>query len=68
MKKLLREKQKADTECDDCGERFPLWDALEMGAPADVHCYTPPEFERKRLDLRVVREAAETGLDLLPQG
>ena len=25
-----------------------LWDALEMGAPADVHCYTPAEFERKR--------------------
>lgn len=29
MKKLLREKQNADTECDDCGVRFPLWDALE---------------------------------------
>ncbi len=29
MKKLLREKENADTECDDCGERFPLWDALE---------------------------------------
>ena len=27
-----------------------LWDALEMGAPADVHCYTPAEFERKRDD------------------
>jgi uncharacterized protein len=42
-----------------------LWDALEMGAPADVHCYTPAEFERKRVLLRVVREAAEEGLDLL---
>jgi hypothetical protein len=42
-----------------------LWDALEMGAPADVHCYTPAEFERKRLSLRAVREAAEQGLDLL---
>ena len=42
-----------------------LWDALEMGAPADVHCYTPGEFERKRVSLRVVREAAEHGLDLL---
>lgn len=41
-----------------------LWDALEMGAPADVHCYTPPEFERKRSTLRVVRETAERGLDL----
>ena len=29
MKKLLREKQNADTDCDNCGERFPRWDALE---------------------------------------
>jgi hypothetical protein len=42
-----------------------LWDALEMGGAADVHCYTPPEFERKRVSLRVVREAAEDGLNLL---
>jgi hypothetical protein len=42
-----------------------LWDGLEMGAGADVHCYTPPEFERKRVALRAVREAAEDGLDLL---
>jgi hypothetical protein len=42
-----------------------LWDALEMGAPADVHCYTPAEFERKRTTLRVVREASEQGLNLL---
>ena len=44
-----------------------LWDALEMGARADIHCYTPPEFERKREQLRVVREAAEHGLELLPE-
>ena len=44
-----------------------LWDALEMGAAAEVHCYTPPEFERKREQLRVVREAAEHGLELLPE-
>jgi uncharacterized protein len=44
-----------------------LWDALEMGAPADVHCYTPQEFERKRDQLRLVREAAEHGLELLPE-
>jgi hypothetical protein len=43
-----------------------LWDAYEMGAPADVHCYTPPEFERKRESLRSVREAADRGLELLP--
>src|SRR5437870_5237445 len=42
-----------------------LWDALEMGAPADVHCYTPAEFERKRETLRVVRETAEQGVDML---
>jgi uncharacterized protein len=42
-----------------------LWDRSEMGAPADVHCYTPPEFERKREALRIVREVAERGLDVL---
>ncbi len=44
-----------------------LWDALEMGAPADVHCYTPGEFERKRETLRAVREALAHGLDLMAQ-
>jgi hypothetical protein len=44
-----------------------LWDAMEMGAPADVHCYTPPEFERKRNTLPVVRETVEQGLDLLAE-
>jgi hypothetical protein len=43
-----------------------LWDAYEMGAPAEVHCYTPAEFERKREQLKVVREAAEHGLELAP--
>jgi uncharacterized protein len=38
-----------------------------MGARADVHCYTPPEFERKREQLRIVRETAEHGLELLPE-
>ena len=32
-----------------------LWDALEMGAAAEVHCYMPAEFERKREQLKVVR-------------
>ena len=44
-----------------------LWDAYEMGAPADVHCYTPAEFERRRESLPVVRYAAEHGLELLPE-
>jgi len=44
-----------------------LWDAYEMGAPADVHCYTPGEFDRKLDQLAVVREAAERGLELLPE-
>jgi hypothetical protein len=43
-----------------------LWDALEMGAPADVHCYTPSEFERKRASMTAVRRAADEGLRLLP--
>lgn len=42
-----------------------LWDALEMGAPADVHCYTPVEFERKLVNLPRVRVAAEQGLQLI---
>ena len=44
-----------------------LWDALEMGAAADVHCYTPQEFERKLEQLRIVRETADHGLELLPE-
>ena len=43
-----------------------LWDAYEMGAPADVHAYTPSEFERKRETLPAVRETVESGLELLP--
>jgi hypothetical protein len=42
-----------------------LWDGLEMGARAEVHCYTPTEFERKRVSLPPVRTAVEQGLDLL---
>jgi hypothetical protein len=43
-----------------------LWDAYEMGARAEVHCYTPAEFERKLEQLAVVRAAVERGLELLP--
>ena len=43
-----------------------LWDASEMGDPADVHCYTPGEFERKLAVLPVVRHAVDTGIELLP--
>lgn len=42
-----------------------LWDALEMGAPADLHCYTRAEFERKRDSMPAVRDAVWHGLDLL---
>ena len=44
-----------------------LWDSLEMGAPADIHCYTPAEFGRKRNSMPAVREAAEHGVDLLEE-
>jgi uncharacterized protein len=43
-----------------------LWDALEMGSRAEVHAYTPAEFDRKSTQLPVVRRAVERGLDLLP--
>ncbi len=42
-----------------------LWDAMEMGAAAEVHCYTPAEFARKRATLPKVKRAADEGLDLL---
>jgi hypothetical protein len=42
-----------------------LWDAGEMGDPADVHCYTPAEFQRKLGTLPVVRHTEERGIDLL---
>ena len=44
-----------------------LWDASEMGARADVHCYTPPELERKLVSLRTVRDAVGAGVDLLAE-
>jgi hypothetical protein len=42
-----------------------LWDALEMGAPADLHCYTRAEFDRRRDSMPAVRDAVWHGLDLL---
>jgi hypothetical protein len=42
-----------------------LWDAGEMGDLADVHCYTPAEYERKRASLPRVRATADRGVDLL---
>ena len=42
-----------------------LWDASEMEAPADVHAYTPAEFERKVESLPLVKLTARYGLDLL---
>jgi hypothetical protein len=45
-----------------CGS---LWDAAEMGDHADVHCYTPLEFERKRASLPLVRRVSDEGIDLL---
>jgi uncharacterized protein len=39
-----------------------LWDAMEMGGPADVHCYTMAEFLRRRTTTPVVRTVFERGL------
>jgi uncharacterized protein len=44
-----------------------LWDGLEMGAGADVHCYTPAEFERRRDTLKAVKRTTEHGVELLPE-
>jgi uncharacterized protein len=44
-----------------------LWDAAEMGAPADVHCYTPGELERRLGTLPLVRRAVEHGIELLDE-
>ena len=44
-----------------------LWDAMEMGAAAEVHCYTPPEFERKLVTLPRVRDAVDHGLNVLDE-
>lgn len=42
-----------------------LWDAGEMGAAADVHCYTPVELERKVQALQAVRQTVQDGVDIL---
>jgi hypothetical protein len=39
-----------------------LWDALEMGDQADIHCCTAPEFLRRRTSLRVIGDVVERGL------
>jgi len=44
-----------------------LWDAAEMGAPADVHCYTPGELERRRETLPAVRRTLDHGMELLAE-
>ena len=41
-----------------------LWDAAELGERADVHCYTPVEFERKLTQVPVLRDAAEQGIEM----
>jgi hypothetical protein len=39
-----------------------LWDAMEMGDTADVHCYTVEEFLRRRATTPAVRAVVERGL------
>jgi hypothetical protein len=39
-----------------------LWDGLEMGDPADVHCYTIDEFSRRRESTPSVRAVVERGI------
>ena len=39
-----------------------LWDALEMGGGAEIHCYTAAEYRRRRESTPAVRAVAERGL------
>ncbi len=39
-----------------------LWDAMEMGGAADVHCYTPAEFGRKRATMPAVQRVIAHGM------
>ncbi|MGH2873253.1 MAG: hypothetical protein ACRDL5_12425, partial [Solirubrobacteraceae bacterium] len=39
-----------------------LWDALEMGERAEVQCYTPAEFLRRRATQPLVADVVERGL------
>jgi hypothetical protein len=39
-----------------------LWDAMEMGDPADVHCYTAEEFSRRRTNTPSVKAVVERGI------
>jgi hypothetical protein len=39
-----------------------LWDGMEMGDAADVHCYTTKEFLRKRATTPAVRAVVKRGL------
>jgi hypothetical protein len=39
-----------------------LWDGLEMGDGADIHCYTAAEYLRRRASTPAVRAVAERGL------
>ncbi len=41
-----------------------LWDDCEMGAPADVHCYTASELERRIDSHARVRAAMSHGVEL----
>ena len=42
-----------------------LWDAQATGGPAEVHCYTPVELERRIEDLPQVRATVESGIDVI---
>ena len=41
-----------------------LWDAYAMGGRAEVHCYTPAEYQRRVRALPAVLRAARCGLEL----
>lgn len=41
-----------------------MYDFWKFNVPIEVLCYTPEEFEKKRKEISIVREAVKTGLEI----
>ncbi|ATZ61002.2 MAG: hypothetical protein DDT33_01407 [Firmicutes bacterium] len=41
-----------------------LYDSWDLDYPVDFLCYTPEEFEKKKKQITIVREAVEEGIEI----